>query len=163
MICFHEIGHFITEYKQSGNIGLISIERLGRVMGHVYYEEFIELEEVTRDTLKKKLITALGSLAGEQVVCGDVTCGSVNDISKARAYISQFSNVGAFGFDKINLSGRMVGFTSESFLISENKLLVDIIYKELKQKERLSKREVEMIINLFEAVNITSLENQITY
>lgn len=77
---------------------MISIERLGRVMGHVYHEEFIELEEVTSDTVKEKLITAPGSFAGDQVICGDVTCGSVNDISKAIAYISQFSNLGAFGF-----------------------------------------------------------------
>ncbi|MBQ1969732.1 MAG: hypothetical protein II221_00870, partial [Paludibacteraceae bacterium] len=45
----------------------------GRVQGHVYFdEEIIEFEPVTRDTLKKKLITMLGGLAGEEVMCGDV-------------------------------------------------------------------------------------------
>lgn len=187
--CYHEIGHFITEYKQSGNIGSISIERFGRVMGHVYHEESIELEEVTRDNLKKKLVTILGGLAGEQVMCGDVTCGSANDVNKARAYISEFINIGAFGFDKILPSGIMCGYSRESFrisetklkkieelecellneafekaktLISENKLLVDTIYKELKQKERLSKREVEIIINSFKGENTTSVESQTT-
>ena len=53
-------------------------------------------------------------------------------------------------------------FEKAKTLISENKLLVDTIYKELKQKERLSKREVEIIINSFKGVNITSVESQTT-
>lgn len=189
MTCYHEIGHFIAEYKQSGNIGSISTERFGRVMGHVYYEETIEFEEVTRDTLKKKLVTMLGGLAGEQVMCSDVTSGSSDDVGKARAYIAQLVNVGAFGFDKLLPNGRIGRFASESFptsetrlekieelecellneafekaktLILENKPLVDAIYKELKQKEKLSKREVEMILNTFSGVSVSSAQPQAT-
>lgn len=177
MTCYHEIGHFITEYKTSGSVGSISTERYGRVQGHVYFdEEIIEFEPVTRDTLKKKLITMLGGLAGEEVMCGDVTSGSSDDVGKARRFISQLMNVGAFGFDKL-LSVNMIGRLSrESFptsekrieiiekfecdllteafdkakaLVSENKTLVEAIYKELKQKEKLSKREVESILKNF--------------
>lgn len=177
MTCYHEIGHFITEYKTSGSVGSISTERYGRVQGHVYFdEEIIEFEPVTRDTLKKKLITMLGGLAGEQVMCGDVTSGSSDDVGKARRFISQLMNVGAFGFDKllpVNIIGRLSresfptsekrieiieklecdllteAFDKAKALISENKALVEAIYKELKQKEKLSKREVELILKKF--------------
>lgn len=174
MTCYHEIGHFITEYKTSGTIGSISTERYGNVQGHVYFdEEVIEFEPVTRDTIKKKLVIMLGGLAGEEVMCGDVTSGSSDDIGKARRFISQLMSVGAFGFDKLSTSNLIGRFTHESFptsekrieeierfeckmleeafkksklIVSENKLLVEAIYKELKQKEKLSKREVETII-----------------
>lgn len=190
MTCYHEIGHFVAEYKQSGIVGSISTERFGRVMGHVYYDkEIIKFEPVTRDTLKKKLITMLGGLAGEQVMCGDVTSGSSDDIGKAREYISQLVNVGAFGFDKLLPNAQIGRFSHESFptsetrlekieelecdllteafekakaLISENKSLVDAIYKELKQKERLSKREVEMILNSFNGVAAVSTQPKAT-
>lgn len=177
MTCYHEIGHFITEYKQSGVVGSISTERYGRIRGHVFFEEeTIDIEPVTRDTLKMKLVTMLGGLAGEQVMCGDVTSGSGDDVGKARMYISSLVNVGAFGFDKL-LPASMIGrFAHETFptsesrikeieafecellteafekaktIIAENKPLVDAIYKELKQKEKLSKREVEIILTSF--------------
>lgn len=185
MTCYHEIGHFVAEYKQSGNVGSISTERFGKVLGHVYYdEEVINYEPVTRDTLKAKLITLLGGLAGEQVMCGDVTSGSSDDVGKARGYIAQLINVGAFGFDKLLPTASIGRFTHDSFptsetrlqkieklecellteayekaklLISENKPLVNAIYIELKQKEKLSKREVEIILNTFNnnALNTT--------
>ena len=189
MTCYHEIGHFITEYKQSGVVGSISTERYGHIRGHVFYdEETIEIEPVTRGTLKNKLVTMLGGLAGEQVMCGDVTSGSSDDVGKARMYISSLVNVGAFGFDKL-LPVSMIGRLShesfptsearvksiESFecellteafekakkIISENRPLVDLIYKELKQKEKLSKREVEIILasfinNTFNTVQVTA-------
>ena len=177
MTCYHEIGHFVAEYKTSGSVGSISTERYGRVQGHVYFdEEIIEFEPVTRDTLKKKLITMLGGLAGEEVMCGDVTSGSSDDVGKARKFISQLMNVGAFGFDKLLPVNKIGRLSRESFptsekrleiiekfeydllteafdkakaLISENKTLVEAICKELKQKEKLSKREVESILKNF--------------
>lgn len=177
MTCYHEIGHFITEYKTSGSVGSISTERYGRVQGHVYFEEeIIEFEPVTRDTLKKKLVTMLGGLAGEEVMCGDVTSGSGDDVGKARRFISQLMNVGAFGFDKL-LPDTMIGRISrESFptsekrieaienletellteafekaktLVKSNESLAKALYTELKQKEKLSKREVQEILKNF--------------
>lgn len=174
LTCYHEIGHFIAEYKTSGTIGSISTERFGHVKGHVFFEEeYIEFEPVTRDTLKKKLVTMLGGLAGEEVMCGDVTSGSSDDVGKARMFISQLMNVGAFGFDKLLPSSMIGRISRESFptsekrimeienlecnllteafekaktLIKENRQLVEILYKELKQKEKLSKREVQDIL-----------------
>ncbi len=176
MTCYHEIGHFVTEYKMSGTIGSISTEKFGNTMGHVYFEEeIVEVEPVTRDTLKKKLVTLLGGLAGEEVMCGDVTSGSSNDVQKARANIVQLASVGAFGFDKI-MNSRMSTMMREGLpmseerkqtfeelecellteafekaekIISENKDLVDVLYKELKEKQKLSKREVEIILEKF--------------
>ena len=190
MTCYHEIGHFITEYKTSGQIGSISTERYGRVMGHVYFEEeTIEFEAVTRDTLKKKLITMLGGLAGEEVMCGDVTSGSSDDVGKARTYISQLTNVGAFGFDKLLPSARIGRISSETFqaseerikkiennetellneafekakaLIEANKDLAKALYVELKQKEKLSKREVEMILKSFNGTTVSTVPNQVS-
>ena len=96
---------------------------------------------------------------------------------------------GAFGFDKLLPNAQIGRFSRESFptsetrlekieelecdllteafekakaLISENKSLVDAIYKELKQKERLSKREVEMILNSFNGVAAVSTQPKAT-
>lgn len=177
MTCYHEIGHFITEYKLSGIVGSISTERYGRVQGHVYFdEEYIEFEPVTRETLNKKLITLLGGLAGEEIMCKDVTSGSMDDVGKARNYIQSLMMVGAFGFNYLpadSMIGRIshdivpisekrieaiesrecemmtTAFEKAKAIISENKPLIEAIYKELKQKEKLSKREVEIILNKF--------------
>lgn len=188
MTCYHEIGHFITEYKTSGTIGSISTERFGQVMGHVFFEEeYIEFEPVTRDTLKRKLITMLGGLAGEEIMCGDVTSGSSDDVGKARTYISQLVNVGAFGFDVLLPYAKLGRLSRESFPVSEtrvekienleasllneayekakslienNKDLAQALYVELKQKEKLSKREVEDVLKTFNENRTTTIQNQ---
>lgn len=175
LTCYHEIGHFITEYKTSGKISSISIERYGEIQGHVYLdEEVIEFEPITRNNLKRKLITMLGGLAGEEVMCNDVTSGSSQDVGKARKHIQLLMNVGAFGFDKLLPRVRYGRLSTEEFpvsdkklekvedyecsllneafekakaIIEENKELVQEIYKHLKEREKLSKKEVEEILS----------------
>ena len=178
MTCYHEIGHFVTEYKLTGNIGSISTERFGTIKGHVFFEEVdIETDLITRDTLKDKLITILGGMAGEEMMCGDIGNGSLSDVGKARNCIMSLANTGAFGFEKL---GNVISYGSlgrdvipvsenrvkaindlESSLLAEaydkakniikdNKKLVDVLYAELKQRERLSKREIEIIIRNME-------------
>lgn len=173
--CYHEIGHFVTEYKTSGAIASISAERYGKIQGHIYlgFDDCVEFDPISRNSLKKKLITVLGGMAGEEVMCGDITNGSSDDISKARQYINSLMDVGAFGFDKLEpatmiskLSRASLPMSEERIkaieqfecdmlteafeeaksIIKKNKPLVAIIYKELKQKEKLSKREVENIL-----------------
>ncbi len=172
---YHEIGHFITEYKTSGAIGSISTERYGDVQGHVLLEiETVEFEPVTRKTLKQKLITLLGGMAGEEVMCHDVSSGACLDVGKARAYIMKLMAVGAFGFDKIpsyTPLGQMSGehhtisqerskiienletelldeaYNKAQDIIKENKDIVDALYAELKQKEKLSKQEIQEILD----------------
>ena len=173
MLCYHEIGHFITEYKQTGIVGSISTERFGKIGGHVLYDEDIEIEPTSRNTLKNKLVTLLGGLAGEEVMCGDVSTGSSDDVGRARLLISSLANVGAFGFDKLHsetpissigryqtpISEKRIeqceqlecnllneAFEKAKSIIKENKPLVEVLYTELKQKEKLSKREVETVL-----------------
>lgn len=175
LTCYHEIGHFITEYKTSGKIGSISIERYGQIQGHVYLDdEIVEFEPTTRNNLKRKLVTMLGGMAGEEVMCNDITSGSSEDVGKARKYIQLLMNVGAFGFDKLLPRVRIGRLSTEEFpvsdkklqlvedfecsllneafekakkIIAENKDLVQEIYKQLKEREKLSKKEVEEILN----------------
>ena len=143
-------------------------------MGHVFYdEEVIDVEPVTTKTLQKKLITLLGGVAGEEVMCGDVSNGSSDDVGKARTLIQSLMCTGSFGFDKLPSSYNTSRFSyekgpisqkrlqdieqkesellSEAFeraktIISNNKELVEILFKELKQNEKLSKREIETIL-----------------
>lgn len=175
MTIYHEIGHFITEYISSGAIGSISTERYGQVQGHVLYDiENLEIEPFTKNGLKKKLITLLGGMAGEEVMCHDLSSGASDDVDKARAYISKMMEVGAFGFDKISsfsLINRINGKESpisherikkiedletelleEAYrkaqeIIKENKDIVDALYAELKEKEKLSKAEIKEILD----------------
>lgn len=176
MVCYHEIGHFVTEYKTSGNIGSISTERFGRVQGHVFFEDEdaeTDTDLITLNTLKDELITILGGMAGEEVMCGDISNGSSSDVGKARSSIYSLINIGAFGFDKLGnvISYGVMGkdripvsedriktindleskLLSEAYdkakaIIRENKDLVNVLYTELKQREKLSKREIEIII-----------------
>lgn len=190
LTCYHEIGHFIAEYKTSGQIGSISTERYGNITGHVYFEEeIIQYEPFTRNSIKTKLVTILGGLAGEEVMCGDVTSGSEDDVGKARAYIARLLSVGAFGFDKLSSEAKTGRISSQAFrvsnerlknienietelldeafekakaLIESNKELAKALYIELKQKEKLSKREVEKIIKHFKESSISEDLNQVT-
>ena len=171
---YHEIGHFITEYKTTGKIGSISTERYGDIRGHVYIDdEIIELEPISRENLKKKLITMLGGIAGEEVMCNDITSGSSDDIGKARDSIRRLMNVGAFGFDLLLPKAMLNRMAFENFPVSERKLqmiedfeykllndafekakeiiktnkdIIEILYNNLKEKEKLSKNEIEEII-----------------
>ena len=178
MVCYHEIGHFVTEYKLTGNVGSISTEKFGTIKGHVFFEEMgTEADLITRNTLKDELVTILGGMAGEEVMCGDISNGSSSDVGKARNCILSLANVGAFGFEKL---GNVISYGSlgrdaipvserriktindlESTLLAEaydkakaiiedNKNLVNVLYTELKQRERLSKREIEIIIQNME-------------
>lgn len=177
LTCYHEIGHFIAEYKTSGSIGSISTERYGSVGGHVYFEGEVDSSGIiTRNSLKNKLVTILGGIAGEEAMCDDVTAGSYDDIRKARDLISRFVNTGVFGFDKLLPSmtiGKYAGtvfvsnkrvenienfedktlteaFNKAKQLIKENEGLAKAIYEQLKEKEALSKIEMEEIVKNYE-------------
>ncbi len=174
-VIYHEIGHFITEYKLNNNISSISTERYGNINGYTYFfNETEEIKGITRNNLKNKIATLLGGLAGEEIMCKDITIGSSDDISKAKLCINQLLNVGAFGFDKI---GSGVAFNKQFYSMSQssienskrieefetklleesyqlakeiiisNKNIIDILYKELKIKERLSKNEIKDLLN----------------
>ena len=181
LTCYHEIGHFITEYKLSGDIGSISTEKFGKVQGHVYFDnENRESIVITRNSLKQKLVTILGGLAGEEVMCNDISVGASDDISKARIYIQALMSIGAYGFDKLPASGKGGGIMRDNPPISdrrisaiedqeeallneaynrakeiiiENKNLVEVLYKELKEKEKLSKKEIVDILENFYSKN----------
>ena len=174
MVCYHEIGHFVTEYKTSGNIGSISTERFGSVQGHVFFEDpELVTDIITINNLKDELVTILGGMAGEEVMCGDIGSGSSADVGKARNCIYSLINVGAFGFDKLgsvisygglgkdhipvsedriktinDLESKLLteAYSKAKDIINESKDLISVLYTELKQREKLSKREIEIII-----------------
>lgn len=176
--CYHEIGHFITEYVLSGKIGSISTERYGRVRGHVMFdfEEIEPLEKITKNTIEDKLVTLLGGMAAEEVLYNDITSGSSVDVGTARRYIQSLMSVGAYGFDKLLPNSQVGRMSSMSFPISEERTksieelettLLDNAYKrakeiigenvdfakylysELKIKEKLSQRELKDLVESY--------------
>lgn len=177
IVIYHEIGHFITEYTISGSIGSISVNRYGSVGGHVFFEEYIEDKNtLTKNNLKKLLITKLGGLAAEEVMLKDISTGSSKDIYSAKCLISTMREMGAFGFDKctsfseMNQHGRHNTFISEKRIeiiedfeskmleealneakdiLNSNKDLIEIFFNELKERHSLSKREATKIIKDF--------------
>ena len=188
--CYHEIGHFICEYKLSGKIGSISTERYGSVKGHVRFEfeEEEKLETVTKSNLKNKLVTALGGIAGEQVLCGDVTNGSACDLGNARKYIRSLLCSGAFGFDVLPPEAQLTqlsfmensiseervakietiesnllndAFETAKRIIDENKNLANYLFKELKAKQKLSNRELKDILSTFAHTFCNEKQNEI--
>ena len=186
-VCYHEIGHFIVEYKTSGKIGSISTESYGSVRGHVMFDDEDDQEDTninSRETFLKRLPTLLGGMAAEELMCHDIGRGIVDDIGKARDIFNSLRELGIFGFDKMSpfferrkhlvdseptksneLSKRIEQFETEIFntayekaktIIADNIGLINAIYVDLKEKEKLSKQEVmDIITNVSKAQDST--------
>ena len=179
MTCYHEVGHFIAEYVQTGIIGAISIERYGNVQGHIMFDtEYYDLATITKKSVKRLVTTALAGMAAEEIMCDDISCGATDDVSKAKIYISLIFGVGAYGFDKIpssvNNSPRgMASFKNEENpsykemevrmlteayddakkIIESNKSVVEALVKELKKSGRISKNELKDLMELHKVIN----------
>lgn len=174
--CYHELGHFITRYVLTGEIGSISVEKYGEFLGRVEVEDRVDVDRsLTRNSLSEKLVTCLGGMAAEEVMCNDISCGASNDIYKARKLIYALLSVGAFGFEysidssetdytefrlpisenRLNQVEQLISnlfieaYNKAKKIIADNKPVIELIYPKLKQTEKLSKREISQILDEF--------------
>ena len=105
-VCYHEIGHFLTQYGLTGEIASISVEQYGNVAGHIALEEDFPAPLAPRkndhrssDEILDSVAVALGGIAGEEVFLGKRYCGSRSDLSNAIESIYHVLASGALGFE----------------------------------------------------------------
>jgi len=181
-VCYHEIGHFVCEYAQTGAIGNITIEAYGQVRGHVMFDDFpfSEVETivgVTKNNLQEKLVTMLGGIAAEEVFVNDLSTGCCNDMNKAREAISSLIASGAFGFDalpSIRTAGTVLtssddrkkkaeeietqqltlAYERAKSILGEHKPLVNMLLTELKAKNKLSSKDASVIVDQYKALAV---------
>lgn len=173
VIAYHEAGHLLCEYLQTGKVGSLTVEKVGKIMGRFDMEvEFISVDfNITKKNLNSKLITYLGGLAAEEVFYGDVTIGSTNDLNDARRIIHMVMDTGAFGFDfyvgtefspmtkavgisnekKVRIENLEASLLTDAYnkakeLLEKNQELMLILSERLRNEEKLSKEEVGKII-----------------
>lgn len=105
-VCYHEIGHFLTQYGLTGEIASISVEQYGNVAGHIALEEGFPVPLAPKkddhrsiEEILDSVAVALGGIAGEEVFLGKRYCGSRSDLSNAIESIYQVLASGALGFE----------------------------------------------------------------
>lgn len=105
-VCYHEIGHFLTQYGLTGEIASISVEQYGNVAGHIALEEDFPVplapkkdDHRSSEEILDSVAVALGGIAGEEVFLGKRYCGSRSDLSNAIESIYQVLASGALGFE----------------------------------------------------------------
>jgi cell division protease FtsH len=84
IIAYHEAGHaVIRTIKGTGRVNKVSILPRGKSLG-VTIAEFVEDELLhTRERIHEELLVLMGGRAAEEVFCGRVTNGAVNDMERA--------------------------------------------------------------------------------
>jgi cell division protease FtsH len=104
-VCYHEIGHFLTQYGLNGKIASISVEQYGDVAGHVAFEDDFPLpfspkkDDRCAEEILNSVIVSLGGIAGEEVFLGKRYCGSRSDLSDAIDSIYKVLANGCLGFE----------------------------------------------------------------
>ncbi|MBR5339134.1 MAG: ATP-dependent zinc metalloprotease FtsH [Lachnospiraceae bacterium] len=104
IVSYHEVGHALVSALQKDSEPVQKITIVPRTMGALGYVMQTPEEEKylnSRTELINMITVALAGQAAEQIVFGDVTTGSSNDIEKATAYaramITQYGMSDYFG------------------------------------------------------------------
>ena len=103
-VCYHEIGHFLVQYGLTGQIGSISVEKIGPYDGYVDFDEdqtgkTNDIDSCSADDVMNAVTVALGGIAGELVFLDKRYCGATKDISDAVDLIRHLMANGVFGFE----------------------------------------------------------------
>lgn len=104
-VCYHEIGHFLTQLELTNEIGSISVENYGVVAGRVEVDDDFDnpfrpkRDSRSADAILASIAVCLGGIAGEEVFLGKRYCGSSLDISNAVELINLVISSGCLGFE----------------------------------------------------------------
>ena len=96
-VAYHEIGHALVAAMQTHSAPVQKITIIPRTSGALGYTMQVETGDkylMTKDELANKICTFTGGRAAEEVVFGEITTGSSNDIEQAtklaRAMITRY-------------------------------------------------------------------------
>lgn len=178
-VCYHELGHFICEYVLNGNVATISTEQIGGVSGHIRREFFIERETPiniqTFEELKNSAIVCIAGYQAEKIFMGETSTGCYDDFCKFDKTIQLMAWSGMLGpdylfdtrkeylpFDEM-VDSSFVNNNSEDVrvtcfkeyieiantIINDNKVLIEFLFKELKDNRKLESEQVSELIDKF--------------
>lgn len=172
-VCYHELGHFICEYVLNNKISDISVEKVGRVEGHIMRFEYDVDEKIKSfEECKNEAIVALGGHAAEKVLIGQVYTSVGCDFRKFGRIIEDMATAGMFGaeyvFSAISRNDSIRVATSKAVspsdirvkcfneyldiainIINENKELINFLFARLKEAKRLSQEEIKELLKEF--------------
>lgn len=171
-VCYHELGHFICEYKLNNNVSEVSVERIGNVEGHIrpiYGRNSYKI--LSYEECKNKAIVALGGYAAEKIFMGQAYTGNSGDFENFEEIITEMAVSGMLGTKYIfSMNGRRrpiaapVKQSSDSDvrvecfdeylelannIINENKNLIEFLFEKLKKTEHIGPDEMKVLIEEF--------------
>jgi cell division protease FtsH len=180
---YHEGGHAMVSYfmPHMDPVHKISIVGRGLSLGHTLIPPKQDRVHETKTRLLQQIATMLGGRTAEEIVFTDVTTGASDDIEKAtqiaRAMVIDYgmSSLGPINFDrerammygddygisesmqaKIDAEiGRIVdeGHKKAEEILKKNRKKLDLLAKELLEKETIEGEDFEKIMSVKETAN----------
>ena len=172
-VCYHELGHFMCEYVLNNKVSEISVEKVGRVEGHIMRIEYDVNDKIKSfEECKNDAIVALGGHAAEKVMLGQTYTSVGCDFRKFATIIENMATAGMFGAefifstvsrnDPIKFASAKSPATTEIKtkcfseyldiavnIINENKDLIEFLFVKLKEEKRLSQEEIIELLEDF--------------
>lgn len=175
-VCYHELGHFICEYKLNNNISEVSVERIGNVEGHIRPIYRGEPNKIfSFDECKNKAIVALGGYAAEQIFMGQAYTGNYDDFDNFDEILNVMASSGMLGTKYIfqaRNGRRPISIESRkdigddirvkcfdeyleiaNNIINENKDLIEFLFDKLKKSQHIGPDEMRIFISEFNSNN----------
>jgi cell division protease FtsH len=126
VIAYHEAGHaLVAHYLPHGDpVRKVSIVSRGRAGGYTMIVPEEDRGLWTRHQLTDRLAGLLGGYAAEEIVFGDVTTGSSNDLDRASqttlSMVSRYGMGQAFGLLSVGEDGTGGAFSQRTAFAAEN-------------------------------------------
>lgn len=175
-VCYHELGHFICEYKLNNNISEVSVERIGNIEGHIRPIYRGEPNRIfSFDECKNKAIVALGGYAAERIFMGQTYTGNFGDFDNFDEIINEMASSGMLGTKYIfqaKTGRRPINIETKrdigddirvkcfdeyleiaNNIINENKDLIEFLFDKLKKTEHIGPDEMKIFISEFNSNN----------
>lgn len=167
-VAYHELGHFICDYKLNQKIGVLTISRYGSASGS--YRSIDEEEDKEEfdsiDKLHNMIVISLGGLAATEVMVGKKYCGASNDIQKSQNIYRYMNESGLFGFDCLNDSSSPFFEPSDEYrkreaeylnqcyteakeIIADNKPIICNLFRHLMDNKTLYENEIKDLVTQF--------------
>lgn len=179
-VCYHELGHLVCSYALKNEIPSISTEQYGNVKGHILIEQFNDEsgDIMVKSQILNQIVITLGGQASEELFMNELTNGSVDDLGKATMLVNSMCASGMFGFEylipgarrgmgvQVSLSDDKAAliekkqneilneaYGNAKSIIKMNKGLIEHLLIPLQERQKLTKIEVEELINEYQTKN----------
>ena len=166
IVAYHEAGHALVAHylPNADTVRKVSIVARGRAGGYTMIVPEEDRGLWTRPQLKDRLAALLGGYAAEEIIFGDVTTGSSNDLEKVSeitlSMVSKYGMGASFGLFSVGEDGsgasglsQRTAFAAESEareMVGDAKALaLAVLLKHRKELDQLAERllEVETVEN----------------